>query len=666
MLMLSALQQFRIFTFDEQMATMTEFPLRRAQIVAPSGAGSLQTSLDGITGIICGIDHWMDRTDDAFERTEFEIRDEWRLCEALGVNYFVRPPDYRRPIGFETEKVNMYLTLPALRFPLWHWCRFCTSLDHLEDRQHQSGKVVCRTCDQADQKNQIDGKKWKKYMIQVAFLAMCEAGHLEDFPFREWVHRNVNPDCKRKLTASFSGATLEGQIIKCECGAERNLGGIFGGKVNPGDQTYVSNLSKNLDPATWYTCRGRSPWLDDFDGSGCGEQLVGGLTGAVNVYYPYVQSAIFLPNDVAGIDANLLEALTSNGPQVLLRFGKETGTTSGKLAELITQAHGALFKGYTVEQVAEAIESAYLSGKVVNEVPDMPDDWRLILKAPEYRVLCAAKSSSPEMLKLSARDRSLYDSSGVVHQLSNSLALVERMRETRALTGFGRVKPNPHLPLAQNKALLRKSATTKQDWLPAYEVFGEGIFIDFNSERFKLWSQRPDVIERVAPLRKSEYFKRDYPNCKDDTFLPRFVALHSLSHVLINQLVFDCGYTAASLRERLYCSDDGLNFPAMNGFLIYTASGDSEGSMGGLVRMGEPSQLDRVCEAALDHARFCSSDPICMELGAKGQGPNSMNLAACHSCALVPETSCEYFNHYLDRGLLVGIPENPGLGYFNL
>jgi len=649
------------------METMTEFPLRRAQIVAPSGAGSLQTSLDGITGIICGIDHWMDRTDDGFECTEFEIRDEWRLCEALGVNYFVRPPDHRMPFGYAAEKTNMSLTLPALRFPLWHWCRVCSSLDHLEDMQHQSGKVVCRTCEQTDQKNQGDGKKkWKKYMKQVPFLAMCEAGHLEDFPFREWVHKNVNPDCKGKLTASFSGATLEGQSIKCECGAERNLGGIFGGKVNPGDQTYVSNLSKNLDPATRYTCRGRSPWLDDFHGSGCGEQLVGGLTGAVNVYYPYVQSAIFLPNDVAGIDANLLDALASNGPQVLLMFGKETGMTSGKLAELITQAHGALFRGYTVEKVAEAIESAYLSGKVVNEVPDVPDDWRLTLKAPEYRVLCAAKSSSPEMLKLTPRDLSLYDSNGVVSKLSKSLALVERLRETRALTGFGRVKPNPHLPLAQNKALLRRATTVKQDWLPAYEVFGEGIFIDFNSERFKAWSQRPDVLERVAPLRKSEYFKRDYPNCKDDTFLPRFVALHSLGHVLINQLVFDCGYTAASLRERLYCSDEGLKFPAMNGLLIYTASGDSEGSMGGLVRMGEPSELDRVFEAALDHARFCSSDPICMELGAKGQGPNSMNLAACHSCALVPETSCEYFNHYLDRGLLIGTPENPGLGYFNL
>lgn len=647
---------------------MTEFPLRRAQLVAPSGAGSLQTSQDGITGIICGVDHWIDRVSRLFDPTEFTISDEWRLSEALGVDYFVRPPDFREPYGFETrdEQVNMFVTLPALRFPLWHWCRFCKSLTLLEHRQHQSGKIVCRTCELEDQSKPNTDKKFKKFMIQVAFLAMCDAGHLEDFPFREWVHRSVNPACQKKLTASFSGATLEGQSIKCECGAERNLSGIFGGASKPGDAIYVSNLSKNLDASTQYTCCGRSPWLDDFQGSGCGAQLVGGLTGAVNVYYPYVQSAIFLPNDVAGVDANLLEALANNSVQVFLKFGIKSGQEPRKIAEALLLMNGPLFRGYTVDKVAEAIESTYVSGAASNTVPNVPDDWRLVLKAPEYLVLAKAKSSNPEMLKLTAQDKTNYAETGVVSQLSSSLTLVERLRETRALTGFGRVKPNPHLALAQNKAMLRRPSTSKQDWLPAYEVFGEGIFIDFNTDRFKSWSQRQDVRARVAPLRSSEYFKRDYPNCKDDTFLPRFVALHSLAHILINQLVFDCGYTAASLRERLYCSDEGLALPAMNGLLIYTASGDSEGSMGGLVRMGEPSDLDRTFEAALDHARFCSSDPICMEMGEKGQGPNSMNLAACHSCALLPETSCEYFNHYLDRGLLVGLPNSPSIGFFNI
>ena len=104
----------------------------------------------------------------------------------------------------------------------------------------------------------------------------------------------------------------------------------------------------------------------------------------------------------------------------------------------------------------------------------------------------------------------------------------------------------------------------------------------------------------------------------------------------------------------------------MAGFMIYTAAGDSEGTMGGLVRMGRPTVLDAVLEEALSRAMWCSSDPVCMELGEHGQGPNSCNLAACHSCALVPETSCENFNKYLDRALLIGTPDNPEIGYFGL
>lgn len=144
---------------------------------------------------------------------------------------------------------------------------------------------------------------------------------------------------------------------------------------------------------------------------------------------------------------------------------------------------------------------------------------------------------------------------------------------------------------------------------------------------------------------------------------PRFLLLHTLAHILINQLTFECGYSSASLRERLYVSED-QNHP-MSGVLIYTAAGDSEGTLGGLVRMGRPGNLEPVLERTLASAEWCSSDPVCMELGeAGGQGPDSCNLAACHNCSLVPETSCESFNRFLDRWTLVGSPEDASPGFF--
>ena len=101
----------------------------------------------------------------------------------------------------------------------------------------------------------------------------------------------------------------------------------------------------------------------------------------------------------------------------------------------------------------------------------------------------------------------------------------------------------------------------------------------------------------------------------------------------------------------------------MVGILIYTAAGDAEGTMGGLVRMGQPDRLENVIRRALDKARWCSTDPICIE--SRGQGPDNCNLAACHSCELVPETSCEEQNRLLDRGVVVGTIDNPELGFFS-
>ena len=105
----------------------------------------------------------------------------------------------------------------------------------------------------------------------------------------------------------------------------------------------------------------------------------------------------------------------------------------------------------------------------------------------------------------------------------------------------------------------------------------------------------------------------------------------------------------------------------MAGFLVYTADGDSEGTMGGLVRMVQPYFLNQILEDALEKARWCSVDPICMEAGEgkKGQGPLSVNLAACHNCALVPETACGHFNYFLDRGVVCGTIKKPDLGYFD-
>ena len=135
------------------------------------------------------------------------------------------------------------------------------------------------------------------------------------------------------------------------------------------------------------------------------------------------------------------------------------------------------------------------------------------------------------------------------------------------------------------------------------------------------------------------------------------VLIHTLAHLFIRQLSLDCGYSSASLRERLYAGPD------MCGLLIYTASADSDGSLGGLVQQGQESRFDATLQALLEGAQWCSSDPLCAEHNPLLTG--RLNGASCHACGLVAETSCELSNRLLDRALIRDLPEVTGTGYFS-
>src|SRR5262249_11790623 len=139
----------------------------------------------------------------------------------------------------------------------------------------------------------------------------------------------------------------------------------------------------------------------------------------------------------------------------------------------------------------------------------------------------------------------------------------------------------------------------------------------------------------------------------------RFLLLHTLAHALMREVTLECGYSTASLRERLYVSAGAAG---MAGMLGYTATGDSDGTLGALQRQALPRRIQNILCNAIRVMEWCASDPLCLE-GAVG-GLDLFSLAACHGCCLAPETSCEQFNRYLDRALLVGTPMDPAVGFF--
>jgi hypothetical protein len=221
------------------------------------------------------------------------------------------------------------------------------------------------------------------------------------------------------------------------------------------------------------------------------------------------------------------------------------------------------------------------------------------------------------------------------------------LREIRALHGFRRYEPGAAL------VDVNLGSRGRARWLPAIESFGEGVFFTLREDRLVEWEQNEAVVERAGVI---EQRRRDSPiGSRFQEASPRSILLHTVAHLLIRRLAFSCGYSSASLRERIYV---GQAPTARAGLLIYTAAGDAEGTLGGLVRQGEPPRLAFALLSALEESAWCSNDPVCME--ARGQGLGSMNLAACHACSLVSETSCERSNVLLDRALVVGGADVPG------
>lgn len=643
---------------------MVPLPVRRAQLIAPFGVGAMMVSSDGLSLICGGLDHWFSSTSSTNPDPEEFIVHEWRLERELGVDEFRLPPDFRtkdRTQAGERSNVNVLLKVPFLRFPQTHVCPRC---GHLEEYPLiQRGSVRCEHCPQ-----QFPTVKYRPKMVQVRFVAICGHGHIQDFPWREWVHKSSSPSCTEPMRLSSSGGADLGSLsVRCVCGARRSLAGITsGGKpadTGEGSRKETSFLSQKLDArGAAFTCQGARPWLGETraKGVGCGEHLMGALRGATNIHYPQVLSAIYLPNGTDEPSRLLREMLGRQSVRkTIAAVGLGGGTVSGGLLKTI---HGPMFEDYTAAQIEAEIAHSKEDVDPV-QVRYSGDTDETAFRRQEYETLRNSRDTESLIVKEQHVEFARYPRLAGVGRL----CLVEKLLETRVMTGFSRVNPSDGVYNQEtSNHLLWKRTPTEKTWLPAYVTRGEGIYFELDSEKVRRWEAIPEVMARIQRLKDNQR-KADEKRAiaTSDPVSPRFVLLHTLAHLLINQLVFDCGYSSTALRERLFVSND-KDYP-MAGVLIYTASGDSEGTMGGLVRMGQPGNLSNVMVGALEKARWCSSDPICMEVGANGQGPDSCNLAACHNCSLVPETSCEEFNRLLDRWTVVGSDvDGSNHGYFSV
>ncbi|MCF8011349.1 MAG: DUF1998 domain-containing protein [Clostridiales bacterium] len=629
---------------------MSNSPIRRAQLIAPFGVGAMFVARDGISLITCGLDHWYERESTSNENidiNEFKIN-EWRLEKRLKVDHFRLPPDYRTK-GQGEDIPNCWLNVPFLRFPQWHYCTTCGYLEKLPLTSREKAK--CKKCEK-------EGKT--RYLVQVPFVAICDHGHIQDFPWREWVHRSVNPSCQEPMRlVSTGGATLASQQIVCNCGAKRPLASITIAYSN--GQTY---LTKYLENENEYTCKGKRPWHGTEEGENCDRPLRGSLRSASNVYFADIYSAIYLPREKDDVPSELVATLEDLPFSTIIKTLVKSGAESELTPDYLRQINARMLNPYKDKQIESALKAVLGNDSKTQQEEEKieGDDIETSFRREEFNALRTERDE--DQLRIKQADLSMYEQD--ITKFFSRIMLIDKLKETRALAGFRRIFPESELEPDDMKSLMWADLPHgKNMWLPAFIVYGEGIFIEFDENKIEEWvSSNYEIInERLKPLVERYTEEQKNKKLKERHVSSKFVLLHTFAHLLMNRLTFECGYSSASLKERLYVSTN--KEAPMAGVLIYTAAGDAEGTLGGLVRMGKPGYLEPVIRGALANAQWCSTDPVCMELGARGgQGPNSCNLAACHNCALVPETACEEFNMFLDRALVVGEHANSNLGYF--
>lgn len=542
------------------------------------------------------------------------------------LKYLFRIPSNISNSNFIVDPEDKERVINARYFPQWFYCSRCNSFKHISQWKEEWKKALNgRSYEEIDEsfqtpkcaecylkyKNKNKGKnssnlhKNSKFDLeQVRFIMTAPNGEIRDLPWDCWVTAKKDSDASGQLILDFDhkccdnpdleyrkSSTFEdytGVRIKCRsCGKENTLSGLFGLRIK------VPNTENIFYKPVLRTSN--------------------------SVYYPIIFNSLYIPTKSEEISH-----------KKLIKDLSEINKTPEEIASILT--------------IDIAVVKKVLG---VDSKPDFENEDQYRLKEYNYIISSDCLDQDEQFVIESSPIEKLKD-----YFISN-LTQIKRLKMTSVQTGYTRQEPYDKDEFlkeeSSKKAMYTSSDKNMTKILPAIESYGEGIFFKLDDAAIEEWysAYNTDILKRVN-LIKQNIKSADCKNSKhfeDDFHFAKFLLIHTLSHILIKELEFLCGYPATSISERLY-----VDSKSMHGVLIYTIAG-TEGSYGGLVSHGASDKFSKLLISALIRACDCASDPVCYN--SDGQGVNGQNLAACYNCVLLPETSCEQFNSYLDRALLI-------------
>lgn len=557
--------------------------IRGSQLIYHYGPGSIADLKEG-TVMPLAVDKWN------LYNAVHEV--DKRITNVLKI-------DHVKLISEESES----LKVRAVRFPKWQICPSCGMMTEWD-------QVHCYYCKKNSEK-EID-------LYPSRFVVACQAGHIQDFPYYEVIHKGETCTHSKpllKLTHLGNSGSLSDMVVECvRCKKKERLGKIM----------RKNEMKKYMDH-----CKGERPWL--LDQVNCTNPVETHLRGATYLYSPSIVSFLKIPLMEMGYAR--IESFIRDRQEDLA------------LEETIDEKRSYLKKYGKMS--ADEIDYALILLNGEQEQISYES-----IRKQEWRTLDSGTVNDLHNTGYKATAMPIHES--LMHLISN-ITRIDSMPEIKVLQGFSRMDYSDRFDVQDRDKLLPVTSNKNINWLPGIKNIGEGIFIKFSEDALQQWESQlgesySGPIEKFNEMRNGEGLRRmDYSL--------RHMMIHTFSHALIEEFSAHSGYPTTSLQERMYCGD------GMYGVLIYTASGDAEGSLGGLINLADSEKIKSIVMDALERIVYCSADPLCSDVE---HGLHSTaNGAACHSCSYLSEVSCEWGNVLLDRRLLRTINPHEKTGYFD-
>ena len=635
----------------------------RKAISSYGGVGSIIETRDGSI-LIDNFDEWpfFQVVNGKFEEHNFVIdkRFKNRLSKYYQeLEYLIKIPVNDLKQGYQPE--NPFAFLSAQYFPEWFYCNNCHRFDRIDnwkrnwdnnvESHHKTTNTErsyfyppkCYCC----YVNNRDKKRKFFNLEQVRFILTSPNGEIADIPWDKWA---MFLDTKKKGNKEKSENTTDEEEIITLSNIQVPEDVIFeyktSDKLDDLKGIWIIAKRKNGEQISFATLSGlfdlRIKIQELLPNTKETDILFKPVIRSSNsVYYPNILSSIFIPanDELNDYTINLIKEEFEEGSNVnqisknLKRYKK---------IDIESQAIQTLIDNNFSEREAEI-------AKTENQY--RYDEYKFITGKDNERV--------EDRLIFSKIDSSYFHS-----DLIKSIYKMDKIKITSVQTSYTRQEPisknyfldDEDLEKATKESITKKFTSTygkNAKYLPAVESFGEGVFFEFDNDILNKWiADNLKLQERISIITGNH--SQLESNFNDDLILsPKYILIHTFSHLIIKELEYLCGYPSTSIQERLYI-DESLT---MNGVLIYTIAG-SEGSYGGITSICDDDRIGKLIESAMIRATDCATDPICYH--THGQGVANLNLSACFSCTLLPETSCEMFNCYLDRRILV----DKDYGYF--